>query len=273
MRLRMSMAVNRAIFVKSGKETFAFPLHPLKQVAEVPAEQLGEKFTFGEKEYDVKCLSKLLDISPAHTENILLVLIKTSNKECVLSAEEILKTEEVVIKPLGRFLSNLSEYIGATILGNGEVVPVLDLVSLLKTDVEIKPEEKPREIVSIPKTLSVMIVDDSPSVRKIHSKIIKNAGMQPFVARDGLEALEVLQLVQQPPDIILIDVEMPRMNGYELLAALKGQKNLRDVPVIMITAHAGYKHRQKAFDTGVSEYVTKSHEEIALIGTIHKLTK
>jgi chemosensory pili system protein ChpA (sensor histidine kinase/response regulator) len=199
--------------VKSGNETFAFPLRLVKQVAEIPAEELGEKFAFGETEYAVKYLSKLLDLSPAPTENVLLLLIKSSDKECVLAVEEVLKTEELVIKPLGGFLSNLSEYIGATVLGDGKVVPVLDLIFLLKTDIEIKSEEEPPEAVSSPKILSVMIVDDSPSVRKINSKIIKNAGMQPFVARDGLEALEVLQLFQEPPDINLTDVEMPRMNG------------------------------------------------------------
>ena len=110
-------------------------------------------------------------------------------------------------------------------------------------------------------------------LRKINSKIIKNAGMQPFVARDGLEALEVLQIFQEPPDVILTDVEMPRMNGYELLAALKQQENLKNVPVIMITSRAGDKHRQKAFDMGVSEYVTKPYEEAKLIEVIRSLTK
>ena len=273
MRLPMSMAVNRAILVKSGNETFAFPLRLVKQVAEIPTAELGEKFVLGETEYKVEHLSKLLDLPPANAENILLLLIKTTDKECVLAVEQILKTEEVVIKPLGGFLSNLSEYIGATVLGDGKIVPVLDLASLLKTVVESKPEEKQAEVISSPKTLSVMIVDDSPSVRKINSKIIKNAGMQSFVARDGLEALEVLQLFQEPPDVILTDVEMPRMNGYELLAALKQQENLRNIPVIMITSRAGDKHRQKAFDIGVSEYVTKPYEETALIEIIRKLTK
>lgn len=275
MRLPMSMAVNRAILVKSGNETFAFPLRLVKQVAEMPAEKLGEKFAFGKTKYDVKFLSKILDLPPVNKENVLLLLIKTSEEECVLAVEEVLKTEEIVIKPLGGFLSNATEYIGATVLGDGKIVPVLDLVSLLKSDAKIETVEKqiPPELISAPKILSVMIVDDSPSVRKINSKLIKNAGMQPFIARDGLEALEVLQLFQEPPDIILTDVEMPRMNGYELLAALKAQSNLRDVPVIMITSRAGEKHRQKAFDMGVSEYVTKPYEESELIEVIRKLTE
>ena len=274
MRLPMSMAVNRSILVKSGDETFAFPLRLVKQVAEISSEKLGDTFVFGATEYDVKHLNELLDLPTANAENLLLLLIKNSEKECVLAVEEVLKTEEIVIKPLGGFLNNLPEYIGATVLGDGKIIPVLDLVYLLKPAVKSENEEMqiPQEAVSMPKTLTVMIVDDSPSVRKINSKIIKNAGMQPFVARDGLEALEVLQLFQETPDIILTDVEMPRMNGYELLSALKQQENLRDVPVIMITSRTGDKHRQRAFEMGVSEYITKPYEEAELIGIIRKLT-
>ena len=123
MRLPMSMAVNRAILVKSGNETFAFPLRLVKQVAEIPASQLGEKFTFGETEYDVRCLCKLLNLPLPSTENVLLLRIKTSDRECVLAVEEVLKTEEIVIKPLGGFLNNLAEYIGATVFGRRKSRP------------------------------------------------------------------------------------------------------------------------------------------------------
>ncbi len=116
-----------------------------------------------------------------------------------------------------------------------------------------------------------MIVDDSPSVRLINSKLIKNAGMNPLIAKDGLEALELLQAFQKLPDVILTDVEMPRMDGYELLASLKKIENLRSIPVIMITSRAGDKHREKAYELGVSDYLTKPYEDKKLIGTIKTL--
>lgn len=96
--------------------------------------------------------------------------------------------------------------------------------------------------------------------------------MNAVIAKDGLEALEILQNSPELPDVILTDVEMPRMDGYELLASLKKQKSLREIPVIMITSRAGEKHRRKAFDLGVSEYLTKPFEDAKLIGTIKKLT-
>jgi chemosensory pili system protein ChpA (sensor histidine kinase/response regulator) len=117
-----------------------------------------------------------------------------------------------------------------------------------------------------------LIVDDSPSVRHINSKLIKSAGWQVLIAKDGLEALEILQAFQEPPDVILTDVEMPRMNGYELLASLKQNEKLRAIPVIMITSRAGDKHRQKAIDLGVSEYLTKPYEDAKLLELIKILS-
>lgn len=116
-----------------------------------------------------------------------------------------------------------------------------------------------------------MIVDDSPSVRHVNSKLVKNAGMQAIIAKDGLEALEMLQTSEELPDVILTDVEMPRMDGYELLASLKKTENLRNVPVVMITSRTSHKHRQKALDLGVSEYLTKPYEDTKLIETVKKL--
>ena len=116
-----------------------------------------------------------------------------------------------------------------------------------------------------------MIVDDSPSVRHLTSNIIKNAGWSVTLAKDGLEALEILQDLREIPDVILTDIEMPRMDGYEFLASLKRQENLQEIPVVMITSRANKKHRQKAFDLGVSEYVDKPFDDAKLIETIKNL--
>jgi chemosensory pili system protein ChpA (sensor histidine kinase/response regulator) len=97
--------------------------------------------------------------------------------------------------------------------------------------------------------------------------------MNAVIAKDGLEALEILQNSQELPDVILTDVEMPRMDGYELLASLKKQELLREIPVIMITSRAGEKHRRKAFDLGVSEYLTKPFEDSVLVNKIKLLAK
>jgi chemosensory pili system protein ChpA (sensor histidine kinase/response regulator) len=116
-----------------------------------------------------------------------------------------------------------------------------------------------------------MIVDDSPSVRHITSKLIKNAGWDAIIAKDGLEAFETLQDAATLPDIVLTDVEMPRMDGYELLSSIRSSGRLGGLPVIMITSRASEKHRQRAVELGVSEYLTKPFDDSVLIETINTL--
>lgn len=279
-RLPMSLAITRALLVKSNEQLYTFPLNLVKKITEIPAENISRNETFfeyGGTNYKLSYLNKLLGVSNApdisHPEKVSLLLIETLDTPHALVIDEIVRAEEIVIKPLDKFLQNVAEFVGATILGDGSVVPVLDLIYLLAHK---EPKTLKTEPVLPPvkiKQTQVMIVDDSPSVRLINSKLIKNAGMQPLIAKDGLEALEQLQALPELPDVILTDVEMPRMDGYELLASLKKIENLRRIPVIMITSRASDKHREKAFELGVSEYLTKPYEDTKLIETINILSE
>jgi chemosensory pili system protein ChpA (sensor histidine kinase/response regulator) len=171
-------------------------------------------------------------------------------------------------------------------LGDGSVVPVIDLLYLLErqiqspksddlgfgttTDCGFQDEGKKPKTAN--RTLiNVLIVDDSPSVRHITSQMIATAGSTARGAKDGLEALNISQNLRDLPDVILTDVEMPRMNGYELLASLKKQENTQKIPVVMITSRANEKHRSKAFDLGAAEYLTKPFDEAKLIESIKNL--
>ncbi|HRH42567.1 MAG TPA: response regulator [Pyrinomonadaceae bacterium] len=277
-RLPMSLAVTRVLLVKSNQQTFAFPLKLVKQVVEVSPNELEtiiheKKIVREGKSYKFFHFNELIKVPvSAKTPNnrISLLLLETPDKPCALLVDQIIKPEEVVIKPLGNLLRNVPDIIGATILGDGSIVPVLDLIHLLKRKPNSTEKVKPLPIKA-KSEISVLIVDDSPSVRQINSNLVKNAGWQPILARDGLEALEVIQSFQELPDIILTDVEMPKMDGYEFLASLKRQENLRSIPVIMITSRSSEKHRRKAFDLGVSEYLTKPFEEWVLIENIKQL--
>ena len=277
-RLPMSLAITRALLVRSNEQLYAFPLNLVKKITEIPAEKNSKNetsFEHGGTNYRLSHLNKLLGVGASDVsqlEKVPLLLIETLDTPHALAIDEIVRAEEIVIKPLDKFLQNIPEFVGATILGDGSVVPVLDLVHLLahrETKILKEPELPPVKI----KQTQVMIVDDSPSVRLINSKLIKNAGMMPLIAKDGLEALEQLQIIQELPDVILTDVEMPRMDGYELLASLKKIETLRQIPVIMITSRAGDKHREKAFELGVSEYLTKPYEDTKLIETINVLSE
>jgi chemosensory pili system protein ChpA (sensor histidine kinase/response regulator) len=289
-RMPLPLAVTRALPVKAGEQIFAFPLKLIKKVTEVSTENLQESVRIDETNYTVANLNNLLGLSSLPiTKNAAVPVLLIEIAECryALIVDEILKPEEIVIKRLDAPLHNFSQLLGAAVLGNGNVIPVLDLLYLLeekvqspKSKVQSQPEiqkyflEDKSKIQNLKsKILNVLIVDDSPSVRHLTSKVIKNAGMNAIVAKDGLEALEILQNAAELPDVILTDVEMPRMDGYELLKALKQQGNLREIPVIMITSRASEKHRQKAFDSGVSEYLTKPFDDSVLLGKITLLAK
>jgi chemosensory pili system protein ChpA (sensor histidine kinase/response regulator) len=293
-RLPMALAVTRALLVKSGEQFFAFPLKLVRQVAEISGAEIDrvireKSVRIENANYSLVELNELLKLSSViktDDKNIPLLVLETLENPCALLVDEIIKTEEIVIKPLGAPLQNRADFLGAAILGDGRVVPVLDLIHLIAErgtrDVELKIEDqKPKtenqdsnSALRAPHSeLNILIVDDSPSVRHINSKLIKSAGWQAIIAKDGLEALEILQAFQEPPDVILTDVEMPRMNGYELLASLKQNEKLRAIPVIMITSRAGDKHRQKAIDLGVSEYLTKPYQDSVLLEKIKELAK
>ncbi len=279
-RLPMSLAVTRVLLVKANEQTYAFPIKLLRQVFEVSPAQFEKIRSSKELKhqgvtYKFTHFNEILNlpVSPRkHEPKIPLLLLETHNKSYALMIDELLHSEEVVIKPLGSLLQKIPDLIGATILGNGNVVPVLDLVNLLKKQPERVNRPKPVENKAN-ELVNVLIVDDSPSVRQVNSAIVKSAGWRPILAKDGIEALEIIQAFRELPDIILTDVEMPRMDGYELLASLKREEELSSIPVIMITSRASEKHRQKAFDLGVTDYVSKPYEESALIEKIRRLVE
>ena len=221
------------------------------------------------------------NVSSAETPAaVLVLLLKTPETFWAVAIDRIIKTDEIIVKPLDALFKNINEFTGATILGDGSVVPVLNLVNLLENYERNKTKAKTAASIendarnSKSKSLSVLIVDDSPSVRMVNSNLIKKAGWHSQIAKDGIEALEILQESKNNlPDLILTDVEMPRMDGYELLATLKKQPTLRLIPVVMITSRAGEKHRTKAFDLGADEYLTKPYEDSALLDRIRDLTE
>ncbi|NNE67934.1 MAG: response regulator [Pyrinomonadaceae bacterium] len=281
-RLPMALAVTRTLLVEADGNKYSFPLKLVKHVSEIAPENLekarkDKKIRLGEVSYTVSHLNELLGLPVAPKNDgrdVPLLLLDTIKKPCALIVDRILRPEEVVIKPLGKPLKDLPDLLGATVLGDGTVVPVLDLVHLLNNEKPSKRKQKKAPAAKVKQKLRVMIVDDSPSVRHVNSNLVKNNDWEPMVAKDGLEALEMLQNAgTQVPDIILTDVEMPEMDGYELLASIKQDEALYKIPVVMITSRASDKHRRKAFDLGVSEYVTKPYDDSKLVEIIRMLTK
>ncbi len=282
-RLPMTLAVTRALLVKAHSETFAVPLNAVDQILRLEREdieRIGHESVvrIGGQVYPMLRLGEVLKLRrpPDDTVQRLPVLIlNAGGQQVALIVDHIVQGREIVIKTLGNHLRRIHGIMGATLMGDGSVVLILNPVELVTEPVVAEtsawtPAYAP---TAHHKTWKIMIVDDSVSVRRVISNLIKNVGWQPVTAKDGLEALEIIQRSAQKPDLILLDIEMPRMDGYELAATLQGQDTYRSIPIVMLTSRAGEKHRRKAFDLGVSEYVVKPYQDETLLSIIRRLTQ
>jgi chemosensory pili system protein ChpA (sensor histidine kinase/response regulator) len=168
---------------------------------------------------------------------------------------------------------------GATILGDGRVVVILDLLATIRSlhaheQFQLRRsamQKKVQEETDHARPTLVMVVDDSVTVRKVTTRLLERAGMNALTAKDGVDALTQLQ--EHHPDIILLDVEMPRMDGFEVATLVRHDERMKDLPIIMITSRTGEKHRQRAMAIGVNEYLGKPYQESLLLETINRLVK
>ncbi|MDI1241446.1 MAG: response regulator [bacterium] len=272
-RMPLALAVTKVLLTRVAGCTYALPLRPITHIAELTDDVFagidGKKVDILGKKLPLYQLPTFLGkdaLEPAELLGRSALVYESSGRSCAIAVEELLTTEEVVIKPLAKPLDKINGILGAAILGNGDLVPIIDMHSLLRKNTHHQPTAvppRPRE-----KSISVMIVDDSPSVRHMTSKVVKSAGWEPKTAKDGLEALEQLKACDELPAIILSDIEMPRMDGYEFAASLKRSEKFNHIPVIMITSRTTEKHREKALESGVSQYLTKPYEDRELIDSI-----
>lgn len=279
-RLPLTLSIAQSLMVYVGDQLFALPLGSVVNIIEFPIEKIASismgknpLLTHDETVYPYMHLGQRLGIAsqPRNGKKVPVLLARTGTREVAIQVDGLGGTREVVIKSLGPQLSELKGLAGATILGDGRVILILDIPGLwFREDVmhfEHRPEGKiAQEVRARP---VVMVVDDSLTVRKVTSKHLQKRGMDVLVAKDGLDAVE--QLRDHLPDVMLVDIEMPRMDGYELTTRVRSDDNLKHIPIIMITSRAGAKHRQKAFELGVDMYMSKPYQEEDLFNNIDTL--
>ena len=196
------------------------------------------------------------------------MVIDAGKRSFVLLADRILEAAEVVVKNMGGLLRRVHGISAATIAGDGSVVLILNpsqLVDPPPAEFRLDQMETRDEIND--QQLKVLIVDDSLSVRRVVTRLLEASDWITVAARDGIEALEALKEMPTPPDAILCDVEMPRMDGYELAANLKSGVFAR-IPILMLTSRAGKKHRDRAKEIGVEDYLIKPFQDEALLTAI-----
>jgi len=184
----------------------------------------------------------------------------------------VLGSKEIVVKPVGPQVNSIPGIFGATIMGDGRVVVILDVAPLVRRQaaidrsIELVPAAPAPAARRIP---AVMVVDDSITMRKVTGRVLERHNMEVLTAKDGVDAIE--KMAERVPDLMLLDIEMPRMDGYELAQNMKSDPRLKDVPIIMITSRTGDKHRQRAFDIGVNRYLGKPYQEVELMRNVFEM--
>ncbi|MGV8932601.1 MAG: response regulator [Luteimonas sp.] len=277
LRLPQTLAVTQAVFVKIGETSFAVPIASVRGVARIERDSDGTvaaNYSYGGEDYVVHDLGGLVGQSAAKAESHLqmpLLLIRSGDLRAAVAVDQIVGSREIVVKPVGPQVASIPGIFGATIMGDGSVVVILDVAPLVRRQATLPRDAEPVMAVEKRHVPLVMVVDDSVTMRKVTGRVLERHNFEVASARDGIDALE--RMVDRVPDLMLLDIEMPRMDGYELATQMKADPRLRNVPIVMITSRTGEKHRQRAFEIGVERYLGKPYQENELVRNVYELLK
>ena len=288
--LPFTLSVNRALMINVTGDHYALSLNSIDGVHFMPLSAVdaalsnGSTIHYAGIDYELCYLGSLLDPEITKRPESLdtdaaLVLFHSDNRRFAVQVDEILGTREIVVKTLGSQFSSVPGLGGATILSDGQVVVIIDLNELARVAIVDLPrigqvdganlEYDARLANSNEISPSILVVDDSVTVRKVTSRILRRQGYRVLTAKDGVEALKTLQ--EELPKVILLDIEMPRMDGFEVASRVRENADLCNIPIIMITSRTGDKHRQRAMELGVDYYMGKPFQEEKLLETLSEL--
>ena len=276
LRLPQTLAVTQAVFVQIGETQFAVPVAAVGGVGRISRDRFetpGAVYVYSGEEYVLHDLGALIGQPPARAEGqpqVPLLLIRAGDLRAAVAVDQVLGNREIVVKPVGPQIASVPGIYGATITGDGRIVVILDVAPLVRRHIQqpnlFVSEAPAAEERRVP---LVMVVDDSLTMRKVTGRVLERHNLEVTVARDGVEALERLE--ERVPDLMLLDIEMPRMDGYELATAMKADPRFKDVPIVMITSRTGDKHRQRALEIGVQRYMGKPYQELDLMRNVYDL--
>lgn len=282
-RLPLTLAINQALLVSVADDVFAVPLASIEGVVRITGVELQSFYDsdhsfyeFNGVEYELKHLGALLTGQQSNYSKQLqlfpVLLVHVGDQHFALHVEDLIGRREIVVKPVGLQIGSVHGIAGATILADGRVVLILEMSalvvadSLFKSHVELQTDA-PVEEVDVVKT--IMVVDDSITIRKITERMLKRYGINVILAKDGVDATNLLQ--DTVPDMMLLDIEMPRMDGFEVASYVRNDERLKGIPIIMITSRTGSKHKEKAMEIGVDQYLGKPFQEEDLLNNINAI--
>ncbi|MEC5159649.1 MULTISPECIES: hybrid sensor histidine kinase/response regulator [unclassified Janthinobacterium] len=285
--LPLTLAVTQVVLLSCGGTTYALPSLLVEQVQQLKEAALAAAHAAGALESQgqqvaLHYLSHLLGEEAARPQlqrSSPVLMLRNGNDRLALQVDEVLGNREVVIKNVGPQLARMAGIAGATVLGSGDIVLILNPVALAQ-HLALHPELRAHHPgaaaagradggAPLPRDTLIMVVDDSLTVRRVTQRLLEREGYQVALAKDGVDALEQLQGVT--PALMLVDIEMPRMDGFDLTRNVRGDARTRAIPIIMITSRSADKHRNYAMELGVNAYFGKPFQEPLLLAAISGL--
>ncbi|MCP5150947.1 MAG: response regulator [Ectothiorhodospiraceae bacterium] len=283
MRLPLTLVSLHVLLVRAGSLILGIPSSLLSQVlfsdsgrleAGDEAGEPGLRFVLDDVAYDVVTIHRLLGIAPEpdpwqEASPVPLLLLAGGARPTAVVVDEALDGRYLVVKRLGEYVPRVRAVIGASFLQDGSVAPVLDLLELVREPArplsQLATSPRPDARASVP---DVLVVDDSLSARRTLCELVSDAGYTVRGAVDGLDAIQAIE--QRMPDLVLVDLEMPNMNGIELANHLRASPRTRDLPLVMVTSRSTRKHHDQAFAAGVERVITKPWHEDELLAAIER---
>lgn len=288
-RLPLNLALSQALLVESAGETYAVPLSSIEGIVRIPREQLaafyapqGPRFAYGNSEYRVRELAAFLGsersvaANEGKTAHAILVRlpegIGAGDRRYAVVVDALLGNREIVSKPVGPQLSSVPGISGATVLADGRAVLILDIAELAQHAARMALRSGGATTApTVPAATSrlIMVVDDSLTIRRVTERLLTRQGYRVVMAKDGLDAMAQLQT--ETPDAILLDIEMPRADGFEVAAYVRNTARIQATPIIMITSRSGEKHRERARTLQVDRYLIKPYQEDQLMRELREV--
>ncbi|MDO8298536.1 response regulator, partial [Lacisediminimonas sp.] len=297
-RLPLTLAVTQVVLLSAGGKIFGVPSVLVEQVQQLKSGALASSYNAGAvvwqgQQVALHYLPALLGDAvsvPVTQQYSPLMILRSGNERVAIHVDEVIGNREVVVKNIGPQLSRLVGIAGATVLGTGDIVLILNPVPLAQrasanalrlprpgdaqaagemgavAEIGLEEAAGTESVQGLRSQTIVMVVDDSLTVRRVTQRLLAREGYQVVLAKDGIDALEQLQSIT--PDIMLLDIEMPRMDGFDLARNVRSDERTRQMPIIMITSRTAAKHRNYATELGVNEYVGKPYQEAELLALV-----
>jgi len=275
-RFPLTLASAQVILVRA-QGTYAVPSTLIKQVRELRPEELSEVYDAGtisweSVDYPLHYLPRLLGAprnEPEVRRHNAILLLRAGDHRIAIHVDQVIRNQEVVLKNIGPQLARVPGVVGATVLGTGQLVLILNPLQLATSDSIAAIAEKlpaARVIQASAPQSSVLVVDDSLTVRRLTGRLLVREGYQVATAKDGMDAL--VQMQESLPDLLILDIEMPRMDGFELAKQLRSNARTAAIPIIMVSSRMADKHQRHALDLGVNAFFGKPYPEDELLACV-----